>query len=168
MSRFEESGILNLLSIIPDHPATRIMHITKDEIEFVEQIKRFVEIKNYEYLINTLDRHFLRDIEELKSKRVSIKYVSLKQRRYVNMAKLYDFVFVTTIIPDRVLDIFLNRIHSHIRNAGNIIFLIERDRDDKRYRLYDLLEKNYFVATNSIDIFRDYEVVISKKMHGWG
>ncbi len=81
-----------------------------------------------------------------------------------------DFWYlVTPIIPDRgTEDIFLNGIHSHFRNAGNIIFLIERDRDDKRYRLYDLLEKNYFVATNSIDIFRDYEVVISKKMHGWG
>jgi|AAUQ01.1.fsa_nt_gi hypothetical protein len=168
MSRFEEGGILELLSIIPDHPATRILHITKNEIEFVEKIKRFVEIKDYEYLIDTLDRHFLKEIEELKSKRVSIRYISLKDRRYVNMAKLYDFVFVTTIIPDKMLDIFLNRVHSHIRNAGNIILLLEKDRDDKKYRLYELLEKNYFVATNSLDIFRDYEVIISKKMHGWG
>ncbi len=78
------------------------MHITKDEIEFVEQIKRFVEIKNYEYLINTLDRHFLRDIEELKSKRVSIKYVrSETEEDFVNLAKLYDFVFVHNFFPDR-------------------------------------------------------------------
>ncbi len=69
------------------------------------------------------------------------------------MAKLYDFVFVTTIIPDKMLDIFLNRVHSHMRNAGNIILLLEKDRDDKKYRLYELLEKNYFVATNSLDIF---------------
>jgi hypothetical protein len=168
MSRFEKSGILELLSIIPNHPATRILHITKDEIEFIENIKKFVEMKDYEYLVNVLDKHFLKSLEDLKSKNVTFKYMDFNQRRYVNMAKLYDFVFVTTSIPDNILDEFLKKIHSNIRNAGNIIILLEKDRDDKKYRLYELLEKNYFVATNSLDVFRNYEAVISKKMHGWG
>jgi hypothetical protein len=168
MSRFEEHEILELLSIIPDHPATRILHITKNEIEFIETIKKFAEKRDYEYLGNVLDKHFLKSLENLKSKNVTFKHMDFKQRRYVNMAKLYDFVFVTTEVPDRYLDEFLNKIHSHIRNAGNIIMLISKDRDDKKYRLYELLEKNYFVATNSLDVFRNYEAVISKKMHGWG
>ncbi len=51
MSRFEEHEILELLSIIPDHPATRILHITKNEIEFIETIKEFAEKRDYEYLV---------------------------------------------------------------------------------------------------------------------
>jgi len=168
MSKFEKSGILELLSIIPNHPATRILHIAEDEIEFIETIKKFAENRDYEYLVNILDKHLLKGLEDLKSKNVTFKYMDFKQRRYVNMAKLYDFVFVTAPIPDNILDEFLKKIHSHIRNAGNIILLLEKDRDDKKYRLYKLLEKNYFVATNSLDIFRNYEAIISKKMHGWG
>jgi len=35
-------------------------------------------------------------------------------------------------------------------------------------RWQQVLEENYFVATNTIDMFEEYEILISKKMHGWG
>ncbi len=32
-----------------------------------------------------------------------------------------------------------------------------------------LLEEHYYVASNTIDdLFENYDVLISKKMHGWG
>jgi hypothetical protein len=54
-------------------------------------------------------------------------------------------------------------------NSGNIILFIEKNNLKDRHEWTQLLEDNYFVATNTIDdMFEYYDIVISKKMHGWG
>jgi len=35
-------------------------------------------------------------------------------------------------------------------------------------KLWQTLEDNFFVAINSIELSDDYNLLIAKKMHGWG
>ena len=94
--------------------------------------------------------------------------MKFEQRRYVSMAKQYDYIFVSATVPDKLQEQFAKTIHSHIKNAGNIILFLPKNDlmilDGWQQTFVD----NYFVATNTIDIFENYEILISKKMHGWG
>jgi hypothetical protein len=60
-------------------------------------------------------------------------------------------------------------VHEILRNSGNILLFVPNRNVEERYRWDTLLEENYYVATNTIDdLFTEYDVIISKKMHGWG
>jgi hypothetical protein len=83
--------------------------------------------------------------------------------------KQYDYLFVSNNIEGEDKNEFLKKVHKIILNSGNIILFIEKNNLKDRHEWTQLLEDNYFVATNTIDdMFEYYDIVISKKMHGWG
>lgn len=87
----------------------------------------------------------------------------------MTQGKQYDFMFVSANIDLSSRDDFLKKAHGIILNAGNIIIFVEKNNYDERYKWVELLEETYFVATNTIDdLFENYDIIISKKMHGWG
>jgi hypothetical protein len=63
---------------------------------------------------------------------------------------------------------FTKTVYTHIKNGGNIIIFLPKNNLRVLDSWRQTLEENYFVASNTIDIFDEYEVLISKKMHGWG
>ena len=83
--------------------------------------------------------------------------------------KQYDFLFVTSTVPEANRDDFLKRTRKIILNAGNIVVFVPKNDYTQRYNWIEHLEENYYVATNTIhDLFENYDIIISKKMHGWG
>jgi len=170
MKNLETEAIEQILSIIPNHPAMRIMHISEGGEQFCDALKDFTEQREYEYQLNITNDIFYYKIKELYSDNewCNIKQMDYKQRKYVNMAKQYDFVFVTASISNGVEEDFAKKIHSHIKNAGNLIMFLPKDDIESKYKWFRYLEESLFVAINSIDIFENYEIVIAKKMHGWG
>lgn len=62
---------------------------------------------------------------------------------------------------------FIKEIYHSLENSANIIIITNKKSNNLLY-LYELLEQNDFRATNSIDIFTDYDLVVAKKMHMWG
>lgn len=171
MKALEPTAIEQLLSIIPNHPATRIMHISDggDEV-LCERFKNFVMEHDYDYLLNIANETFytqMRDqFEDVSS--CNIKKINLQQRVYAPMAKLYDFVFVTATLPESVQNTFIQKIHLHIKSSGNIILFLPKNERTLLRRYYEDLEEHLYVAMNTIDIFENYEILIARKMHGWG
>jgi hypothetical protein len=170
MKYLENESIEKLLGIIPEHPATRIMQISKSEDRLYPAIKKFCLMREYEYLMNVIDIDYYEQIRPLANhdQLHTIKKMTLDQRVYASMSKQYDFIFVTADIPLAFENRFAQKIHRYIKNSGNIIlFLAKEDRDALR-RWYQHLEEHLFVAISTIDIFENYELLIAKKMHGWG
>ncbi len=170
MKYLENESIEKLLTIIPEHPASRIMHISEGGKDFYHTLKAFCLDRDYEYLINITDNDFYEEIKkESNPKRLHfIKKISLDQRIYASMSKQYDYIFVTTQIPEAFENEFAKKIHRYIKNSGNIIFLLPKENKIAFRRWYEHLEEHLFVAINTIDIFENYEILIAKKMHGWG
>jgi hypothetical protein len=82
--------------------------------------------------------------------------------------KFYEYLFVTCDIKDNIKASFLQKCHKAIKNAGLIVIFILKDDHEQTAIWTQLLEENYFVATSSIQLSKSYDVVISRKMHGWG
>lgn len=170
MKNLEIEAIEQLLSIIQNHPAMRIMHISDGGEQFCNTLKDFTEQREYEYQLNITNDTFYHKIKELYSDNewCNVQPMKYEQRRYANMAKQYDFVFVSASIPNGIEEDFAKKIHTHIKNAGNIILFLSKDDIESKYKWFRYLEEALFVAINSIDMFENYEIIIAKKMHGWG
>ena len=167
----ERTKLEQLLQIIPDYPMIRIAHFADSGEEMTEVLADFCQQKGYEYQINCTDADFYEKVSETYRDSDSVKAVkfTLERPRYMIQGKLYDFVFVTAEISEDIREDFVKRCHPVIKNAGNILIFLPRGDHAVRYEWMRLLEEHYYVASNTIDdMFEDYDVLISKKMHGWG
>jgi hypothetical protein len=169
MKKLESKRIEQLLSIIPEHPATRIMYITQNDLQLSDLLASFVKKRDYEFLLNVTDDIFYEEVKDrYEDESTTVKKMKFEQRRYVSMAKQYDYIFVSATVPENLQEQFAKTIHSHIKNAGNIILFLPKNNLMILDSWQRTFVENYFVATNNIDIFENYEILISKKMHGWG
>ncbi len=170
MKSLEKKAITQLLSIIPNYPATRLLEINDGGEELSLELKRFAKERDFEYLLNIVDNEFYNRAKEIYSDGSSciVHKIKFEQRRYVNMAKQFDFAFITASIPLEIREEFLKKVHSHIKNAGNIILFLPKDDLKLKELWWQSLEDTLFVAINNIDMFKNYEIIIAKKMHGWG
>jgi hypothetical protein len=170
MKQLEEERIDQLLGIINLYPSIRIMHFSDGSHLLSKKISRLCEENDYEYQLNCTSDIFYQKstVKYVESNLVKVKFINLEQPRYAIQAKMYDYLFVTCNIPDEEKLSFLKKSYGVIKNAGNIIIFVPRGDYSQIYLWTQLLEENNFVATNTIDIFSNYDVIISKKMHGWG
>ena len=170
MKNLEKEKLKTLLSIIKENPSLDIAHFTDQDSPLVELLNDYCIEKGYGYQLNLLNN----SIEEFmsqkyKSSTTKVKLFHLKRKSYLLQAKQYDFVFITATIEEEIESNFLKRLHQVVINAGNLIIFIKKEDYTLRYRWIELLEEHNYVATNTIDnLCNDYDVVITKKMHGWG
>ena len=170
MKKLEKKAINQLLSIIPNHPAQRIMQISDGGTELSDSIQALVKKEEYEFLLAitkeevypTLKEHYEEQSE------CSVKLIEFENRRYVSMAKSYEYLFVTAEVPLEIADKFSQTTHAHIKNAGNIIMFLPKNDLQTLAIWQEALTENLYVALNTIDLFENYEILIAKKMHGWG
>ncbi len=170
MKSLEKKAIEQLLSIVPNYPATRLLEINDGGEELSLELKRFAKEREFEYLLNIVDDEFYNRAKEIYSDGnfCIVHKMKFEQRRYVNMAKQFDFAFITASIPLEIREEFLKKVHSHIKNSGNIILFLPKDDLKLKELWWQSLEDTLFVAINNIDMFKNYEIIIAKKMHGWG
>ncbi len=170
MKNLEKEKLKTLLSIIKENPSLDIAHFTDQENLLVELLNEYTTQKNYGYQLNLLNSSIEEPMrQKYKSSSTSIRVFHLQRKSYLIQAKQYDFVFVTANIDLDMESDFLKRIHQIIRNAGQLIIFIKKEDYKLRYRWIELLEEHNYVATNTIDnLCNNYDIVITKKMHGWG
>jgi len=165
----EKDKLIKLLEIIDNAPASRIAHFNDNDETATEVIYNFCREHEYEYHLNATNELFYDKVKsEYDGKDVvSITNFNLKRANYRVQGREYEYIFVSSQIED--IDSFLSRCYHIVKHAGNIIIFIKKDDYDTKYRYIELLEKNNFVATNTIDdLFEEFSVIISKRMHGWG
>ena len=171
MKNIEKDKLEKLLEIIPDYPALRIAHFSESGEMMTEILSDFCQKREYEYQINCTDSSFFDAISNKFKDTKEVKPVkfTLERPRYMIQGKIYEYLFVTTTIKEELRSDFLKKAHGIIKNAGNIIIFLPKGSYEERYNWMALLEKHYYVASNTIDdLFKNYDVLISKKMHGWG
>ena len=171
MKNLEKEKLQTLLEIIGSDPSQRIVHFTDGGETFIDTLFDYCFSKEYLYQINCTDSTSFENISEKfkESTIAKVRKLPLERKSYMMQGKQYDYLFVTSTVTEDVRDVFLKRAHKIILNAGNIVILIPKSDYAQRYNWIALLEENYYVATNTIDdLFEHYDVIISKKMHGWG
>ncbi len=171
MKSLEKESIEQLLEIVPEHPVIRLLHFADSGEEMPESLADFTARKGYEYQINCLDETFFASMQHRFADSESVRPVkfTLQRPRYMIQGKMFDYVFVTAPVAQEMREVFLQRVHPIMKNGGNILLFVAKDNREERWEWTGLLEANYYVATNTIDnLFAHYDVVISKKMHGWG
>ena len=171
MKKIEKSKLEQLLQIIPDHPMMRIAHFADSGEKMTEILSDFCRQRAYEYQINCTHIDFYEKMDEKyhRSENVKVVKFALERPRYMMQGKLYDFLFVTSSIEAHMLEAFIERCHPIIKNAGNIILFLPKKHSAERYEWMRLLEEHNYVASSTIDdLCEHYDLLISKKMHGWG
>ena len=171
MKDLEKDQVKILLDIIGSNPSLQIAHFAQSGETITEMLSYYCHSRDYLYQINAVDADFYEKMSE-KFKHTDttvVKHFSLDRKSYMMQGRQYDFLFVTAVIEEEVRSDFLKRTHQIIRNAGNIIIFIPKDDLNERYNWIELLEAHNYVATSTIDnMFKYYDIIISKKMHGWG
>jgi len=171
MKNLEKDKLETLLQIIGTNPSLRIAHFTEGEDGLTEALHDYCEAEGYEYQINCTDDSSTAMLSQKynESSETEVRALPLERNSYMKQAKQYDFVFVTSEVEERLRADFLKKVHRIILNAGNVILFIDKENRGEKYQWIALLEENNYVATSTIDdLFEYYDIIISKKMHGWG
>ena len=171
MKNLEKNQLDILLNIIGSNPSQRIVHFSDGGTQLIDALEDYCLPKEYQYQVNCTNDDFYTNMTEKyeSSQCIKVKKVPLQRKSYMMQGKQYDYLFVSNSVNSEDRNEFLKKVHKIILNSGNIILFIEKDNLKDRYEWTQLLEDNYFVATNTIgDMFEYYDIVISKKMHGWG
>lgn len=171
MKPIELDKLNSLLEIIGPYPSTSVVHFSDDNLELSKTIYEYCHKKSYSYQVNATDKAFFETLNDTfgRQEEIHIFNFSLNRPKYLIQGKTYEYLFVTSDIPEDQRGDFLRKAHEILRNAGNILLFIPDGNVKERNDWKKLLEENYYVATNTIDdLFEHYEVIISKKMHGWG
>jgi len=170
MKRLEEEKVDQLLGIIKLHPAVAIMHFSDGSHLLSKKIFRLCQNNSYEYRLNcTTDISYEKMVQKYSgAEHITIKRLDLQMPRYMMPPKGYDYVFVTTEVADIEKSSFLAKTYPLIKNGGLIIIFVQKSDTIGHSVWIEYLQENYYVATNSLDLFSHYDLIISKKMHGWG
>lgn len=169
MQNINTEELNRLLSIIQDAPMQRMGHFTDTQTNLSDELSQVAQAREYQYLINCTDEQLFDSLKSTFTKHNSTKvqHFNIARKSYMQHGLPFDYLFVTLVIPDEQKEIFLKKAHKAIKNAG-LIIMFTNDIISEQEKWYELLEKCYFVATNTINIENGLDVIISKKMHGWG
>lgn len=173
MQIYDEHFLDQLVSIIPNYPMTRLLQLEEsDDLRVAGYLGAYAKERDFDFDLILLDEEIVEKAKEHLQgrlpKRSSISSFRLKQQRYNRESKEYDFVFVTLDLSQvENLELFFKKLYHVIRNAGNLLLFIDRERDDYEH-LKAILEKDLYVAVNKLDLSERYDVISAKRMHGWG
>jgi len=175
LKKLNDKTIDDIVNIILPYPATRVMQISDgqshfdDEIKLTQRLFELIQERDYDFQINLLNNNKLEEYKERFSLQglSSVRPLHPKQPRYGMQGKFYDYLYVTADIEDAMLEEFIKKVYEVIKSGGLIIAFT--DKNLKTYdKWFNLLQDNFFVAINTIDISEDFHIVTAKKMHGWG
>jgi len=105
---------------------------------------------------------------EIDAKLTYKDFNTINLERFRLTARDFEYVIVCDcleLISD--IDKFIKEIYHSLENSANIILISDKTKNNTLFMI-DILDRNDFRATNSIDIFENYNLVMAKKMHMWG
>jgi len=143
-----QKEIESFLSLFKKTPNSSLLHISKNCSDIESTIENFT---------NTID-----------GKLTYKAFSTLNLERFRLTAREFEYAIISNCL-DEIVDKgkFIQEVYHSLENSANII-LIENKKNNNIATMVDLLDNNDFRATNAIDIFEDYHLVIAKKMHMWG
>ncbi|MBU1668269.1 hypothetical protein KKC13_07595 [bacterium] len=170
MKNLEPNAIEQLLTIIPDHPANSLMEFSDGDEAFSTAIKNVCKERAYKYQLNFVDEELYKKSQPLFAEEglCSVKLIKWGQRRYASMALQYYVVFVSATVPDEKKEEFLSNVLHHIKTSGHIVLLLPKNDRKIVDDWWVLLEEKLFVSISTLDVSDNCEILIARRMHGWG
>ncbi|MEA3455279.1 MAG: hypothetical protein U9R26_02110 [Campylobacterota bacterium] len=171
MKNLEKEPLETLLSIMGSTPSFKIAHFTDGGEELIEMLNEYCISHEYQYQVNCTEKTFYEKVDEHYKDIKNTKVVNfpLQRRSYMIQSQEYNFIFVTTEIEENFRKDFLQRVHKIIRSAGNLILFLPKRGYTERDNWIAALEESLYVSTSVIDdMFEHYDIILSRKMHGWG
>ncbi len=93
---------------------------------------------------------------------------TINLERFRLTARDFEYVIVCDCFESIIdIDKFIKELYHSLENSANIILISNKNKNNTLFMI-DILDRNDFRATNSIDIFENYNIVVAKKMHMWG
>ena len=158
-----------LIQIIPDHPALRLMHFVDATTPLMDKLATLAISRDYEYQLLCLDETLAASLSQqyTTAHEIKVRPITLDRSRYHLQGKLYDFVFVEASVESK--EHFVTTVYSAMKNAANIFILLPAKADKEEIESWRrILEENFFVAFSAFGLGDTLQVVSAKKMHGWG
>jgi hypothetical protein len=171
MNDLEKDKLKLLLDIVADRPSTRIAHFSDGGKYMTDTLSDLCATKEYSYQINCTSPDFYASVEEEYKAlpHIHLLNFSLARPKYFIQGKEYDYLFVTSTIPVEDRSEFLRKCYDIIKTAGNLILFIPKGSREERDEWLRILQDRGYVSTSTIDdMFEHYDIIISKRMHGWG
>lgn len=105
---------------------------------------------------------------EIDAKLTYKDFNTINLERFRLTARDFEYVIVCDCLESiGDVDKFIKEIYHSLENSANIILISDKTKNNTLFMI-DILDRNDFRATNSIDIFENYNLVMAKKMHMWG
>jgi len=171
MKTIEPAQAEELLQILAKKPGQRIVHFTDSKHILTEYLQYFCQSIDTQYYLYCTNDYCYNEIKPSYSDASHMKIIkfSLQRPRYLIQGIEYDYLVATLDFEKENQCEFLEKCYPIIRTGGNIIILISNSTVAKRDEWSKLLEKTYYLSVNIIDnIFDNYDVIVAKRMHGWG
>lgn len=170
MRNLEPKAIEQLLSIVPDHPASSLMEFSNGDKALSTAIKTLCHERGYHYQLNFIDEELYKKAYPLFTEegRCIVKKIKWEQRRYASMALQYYVVFVSTTVPDDTKEMFLSNVLHHIKTSGHIVLFFPKNDQNAMDDWWALLEEKLFVAISTLNVSENCDILVARRMHGWG
>jgi len=171
MKNIEQDKVDQLLQIIQDKPAQRIVHFSDDSHIISKKLSELCKRYQSDYYLNCCkDTCYNEAVMQYDNQsHIHITNFNLMRPRYKIQGIEYDYLIATLDFTKEDKNTFLAKCYPVIRTGGNIIIVIPNSSYKERDEWSELLEEQYYVSTNIIDdLFDKYDVIVSKRMHGWG
>jgi len=171
MKNIEQNQLDQLLQIIQNKPGQRIIHFSEGSHMLTKKLAKLTEQYQGTYTLNCC-KAVCYDKAVTKYSALShmnIVHFNLARPRYKIQGIEYDYLISTLDFAQTDKSEFLAKCYPIIRTGGNIILFIPNSSYAERDEWLGILEEQYYVSTTIIDdMFETYDVIVSKRMHGWG
>lgn len=171
MKTLDPKQAKELLEIIQSKPGQRIVHFSHAENELIPILYQVSQANDSNYYLYCTEKTFYDRAKEAYKNARHIRVVNFNtaRPRYMMQGIEYDYIIATLDFKEEDKATFLEKCYPIIRTGGNIIFLVPNTRTHIRDEWQGILEEQYYVSVNIIDnIFDDFDVIVARRMHGWG
>ena len=167
----EPEKVAQLLQIIQNKPAQRIVHFSNGSHILSKALAELCEAYQSDYYLNCV-KDACYDKAKTKYENqphVHVMKFALQRPRYKIQGIEYDYLIATLDFEELDKEDFLSKCYPIIRTGGNMVILIPNADYTTQDEWNALLEEKYYVSATIInDIFEDHDVIVAKRMHGWG
>jgi len=167
----ELDKVEQLLQIIQNKPGQRIVHFSDASPVLTKSLSDLCKQHDSDYhLYCTKDAFYDKCLAEYEGEEhIRITKFNLRRPRYLMQGIEFDYLIVTLDFEEEDKAVFLGKCYPIIRTGGNIMIIIPNSSYGERDEWRDILIEQYYVSTNIMDdLFEEYDVIVSKRMHGWG
>jgi len=152
------------LELIHLTPATRVLEISSHADDLSKALALHLQTVDGEFHLQLYPGSH--DIPQMPN----VKYSEIKDFNspFKVLAREYSAIVLRDVLdkhksPDKII----KATYRSLLNATELIIVQKKDSISID-KMKEFLDNNEFRAANEIDIFKDYFVVVGKKMHMWG